>query len=77
MLELPPESSDRKRGIMRTKALILLTLAVLGLACRAFQGKPAVGKVAPSFTLRDTAGVNHSLSEWHGKVVLLTFWQSG
>ncbi len=35
-----------------------------------------VGDPAPDFTLPDTAYVNHSLSEWRGRVVLLNFWQS-
>ncbi|OYD14696.1 hypothetical protein CH330_03330 [candidate division WOR-3 bacterium JGI_Cruoil_03_51_56] len=35
-----------------------------------------VGDLAPDFTLPDTAYVNHNLSEWRGRVVLLTFWQS-
>jgi peroxiredoxin len=38
---------------------------------------PGVGDKAPNFSLPDTAGVNHSLAEFRGKVVLLNFWQSG
>jgi peroxiredoxin len=34
----------------------------------------AAGKVAPDFTLRDTANASHSLSEYKGKVVLVNFW---
>ncbi|OYD15315.1 hypothetical protein CH330_01855 [candidate division WOR-3 bacterium JGI_Cruoil_03_51_56] len=37
---------------------------------------PQPGDSAPDFTLPDTAYVNHSLSDYLGKVVLLNFWQS-
>ena len=62
---------------MRSRKLLLLPLFVIGLACNAFVATPGVGDKAPNFSLPDTAGVNHSLAEFRGKVVLLTFWQSG
>jgi hypothetical protein len=62
---------------MPSRALLLLPLVVLGLACNAFIATPDVGDKAPNFGLPDTAGTNHSLAEFRGKVVLLTFWQSG
>ncbi|MCX6841680.1 MAG: redoxin domain-containing protein [candidate division WOR-3 bacterium] len=34
-----------------------------------------VGDQAPDFDIPDTAWVNHHLTEWRGKVVLLQFWQ--
>lgn len=38
---------------------------------------PGPGEPAPNFTLPDTAGVNHSLTDYQGKVVQLFFWQHG
>ena len=37
---------------------------------------PGPGSLAPNFTLPDTALVNHSLTEFAGKVVVLNFWAS-
>jgi peroxiredoxin len=37
---------------------------------------PQPGALAPNFTLPDTAGVNHSLYDYQGKVVFLFFWMS-
>jgi hypothetical protein len=48
----------------------LLALPALLLA------SPGVGQAAPNFTLPDTAGVNHSLTDYTGHVVQLFFWQS-
>lgn len=53
----------------------LALLAVLALAPSAAFAKLSVGQQAPDFTIPDTAGVNHSLSDWHGKVVMIQFWQ--
>lgn len=46
-----------------------------------YLGEPAsvradalAGTVAPDFTLRDLAGVEHSLSDYRGKKVLLASW---
>jgi peroxiredoxin len=39
-------------------------------------GAPAVGDMAPDFTLPAAAGGNVRLSEHRGEVVLLTFWSS-
>lgn len=38
--------------------------------------KLAIGSIAPDFTLKDTAGVENSLTSFRGKFVLLEFWAS-
>ena len=55
---------------------ILLALVVLAAIPAMVMAGPAVGTPAPSFTLPDTAGVNHSLTDYQGKVVQLFFWQA-
>jgi peroxiredoxin len=62
---------------MRSRTLSVLSLVIFGLACNAFVATPDVGDKAPNFSLPDTAGVNHKLTEFRGKVVVLNFWQSG
>jgi hypothetical protein len=61
---------------MKKRALTLLAIgALLCLAPVAVAGVP-VGNPAPNFTLKDVNGVNHSLTDFEGRVVLLNFWQS-
>jgi len=55
---------------------LLLALAVLAVPAMIMAG-PNPGSPAPNFTLPDSAGTNHSLTDYLGKVVLLNFWQSG
>jgi peroxiredoxin len=57
---------------MRKLLLALVVLAVPAILMAA----PGVGDPAPNFTLPDTAGVNHQLTDYAGKVVSLFFWQS-
>jgi peroxiredoxin len=58
------------------KKVLLAVLVVLLLAPALLMAYPAVGNLAPNFTLPDTALVNHSLIDYRGKVVQLLFWQS-
>jgi hypothetical protein len=61
---------------MRTEtrfAALLLAGVLSGTAFATLQ----VGDQAPNFALPDTAWVNHQLTEYAGRVVLLNFWQSG
>jgi peroxiredoxin len=46
---------------------------VLGLSAAA-QAAPAVGSLAPDFTLRTVGGPNVRLGEQRGQVVLVNFW---
>jgi hypothetical protein len=55
---------------------LLLAMVVLAAIPAMMMAYPAVGDPAPNFTLPDTAGVNHSLFGYQGKVVCLFFWQS-
>ena len=55
---------------------LLLALVVLAAVPAILMAAPAVGDPAPNFTLPDTAGVNHQLTDYAGKVVQLFFWQS-
>ena len=55
---------------------LLLALVVFAAVPAMMMAGPGVGDPAPNFTLPDTAGVNHSLADYAGKVVHLFFWQS-
>jgi len=55
---------------------LMLALVVLAAVPAMMMAYPAVGGPAPNFTLPDTAGVNHSLSDYAGQTVCLFFWQS-
>jgi hypothetical protein len=59
---------------MRLRAGLAL-LAALALAPSAAFAVLNVGDQAPDFNIPNTAWINHHLTEWHGKVVLLQFWQ--
>jgi hypothetical protein len=59
---------------MRLKAVLAL-LAALALVPSAAFAVLNVGDQAPDFTIPDTAWVDHHLTEWRGKVVLIQFWQ--
>jgi peroxiredoxin len=56
--------------------MILLALVVLAAIPAVLMAGPGVGTLAPNFTLTDTAGVNHSLYDYQGKVVMLNFWET-
>ena len=56
---------------MRLKSLLL---ALVCLPLLAWAELPAVGGLAPEFTLPDQAGVQRSLREWRGKWLVLYFY---
>jgi hypothetical protein len=60
---------------MKAKALLVVLLMALALAPSVAFAVLNVGDQAPDFNIPDTAWINHHLTEWHGKVVLLQFWQ--
>jgi hypothetical protein len=60
---------------MKAKALLVVLLTMLVLAPSAAFAKLNVGDHAPDFNIPDTAWVNHSLTEFRGKVVMILFWQ--
>jgi thiol-disulfide isomerase/thioredoxin len=55
---------------------ICMLPAVVGFAVSIAFAGPGPGDPAPNFSLKDTALVNHSLTEFTGKVVVLNFWAS-
>ncbi len=60
---------------MKAGACLAVLLTMLALAPTAALAVLNVGDQAPNFSIPDTAWVNHSLSEYRGKVVLIQFWQ--
>lgn len=62
---------------MKTLALACSTAVLAAaLAAPAFAGGPPPGTPAPNFTAQDVDGVDHSLTDFRGKVVMLNFWAS-
>ena len=61
---------------MRAKAILSL-FAALALAPSAAFAVLQVGDAAPNFTLPDSAGANHSLSDFRGQVVSILGWHNG
>ena len=63
------------------RAAVLLALALAFAACGASGPVEArladPGKKAPDFTMEDLAGVEVTLSDLLGSVVVLNFWDTG
>jgi peroxiredoxin len=53
------------------KRLMLITIMLIIVSMIAFADGPAFGEKAPDFTLVDTYGKTHTLSDYEGKVVVL------
>ena len=60
---------------MKAKALFMLLMMTLAFVPTVALATLKVGDPAPDFNIPDTAGVNHHLTEWRGKVVVMLFWQ--
>ena len=58
-------------------AALVAVLVVFVQAAPTAEAGPPNGSPAPDFTLKDVYDVDHSLSDFTGKVVLLDFWSSG
>lgn len=56
------------------KKLFLIALLVTAGLVQAAELKPYNGAALPDFTLSDTEGKTHTLSDYRGKVVMLNFW---
>ena len=59
------------------KKSLLTAIIALALAPLALNAAPEIGKPAPEFKLTDTAGKEHSLSDFKGKVVVLEWINHG
>jgi hypothetical protein len=55
---------------------LLLALVVLAAIPAMLMAWPQPGDPAPPFSLPDTAGGMHMLSDYQGKVVQLFFWET-
>jgi hypothetical protein len=74
--------SKKYQGGILMKRVIFLTLSVLvgfllALAPLAQAAEALVDKPAPDFTLPDSNGKNHSLSDYKGKIVVLEWLNHG
>ena len=65
-----------KVRMMKAGSGLMLALALVALAPSVAPAVLTVGQEAPNWTLPDTAGVNHQLTEWRGRCVMILFWQS-
>lgn len=65
-----------RRTASKTLALLATLLATLSPCGAAEKPYGLLGRAAPDFALRSTAGVNVRLSEYRGDVVVVLFWGS-
>jgi len=61
---------------VRTLLLCALVFIAVQLAGGSYAETVNNSEKAPDFELNDIQGVKHSLSDYHGKVVLINFWAS-
>ncbi len=60
--------------IRNTHRIALFALTMLFVAAASRAAMPAIGSMAPNFTLKSSAGRNVKLSEHRGEVIMLNFW---
>jgi len=60
----------KRRGALQT------LVAVMSIVVGAVAGAELAGSEAPDFALKSVSGENRRLSEYRGRVVLLSFWAS-
>jgi len=65
-----------KKKLLKTLLIVALPILGFGLVTGVYNTTHQTGKVAPNFTLKDTAGIDVSLNSFRGKYVLLDFWAS-
>jgi len=63
---------DHRRGKWLVLTMLVGTLLLWTTTAPAVM--PAVGSLAPDFTLRSNTGKNLKLSEYRGQVVMINFW---
>lgn len=67
-----------RKSILRAAICLTTTLVCLGIGWASSWGMasspPLIGSPAPTFQLTNLAGVEGSLDQYRGKVVLLNFW---
>jgi peroxiredoxin len=59
------------------KRILCAFTAVFALSSLGLHASPPIGEPAPDFTLTDTSGQSHSLSDFSGKVVVLEWINHG
>jgi peroxiredoxin len=62
--------------MMKAGPGLMLAVALVALAPSVAPAVLQVGQEAPNFTLPDTAYVNHQLTQYRGRCVVLNFWTS-
>ena len=60
--------------MFRIHMIVVLVLALLGLSARSVFAQAVSNQAAPDFTLTDTNGLKHSLSDYKGKFVVLEWF---
>jgi hypothetical protein len=71
------QNQIEKSKIMKHKTLFGAALGLFAITSATTLAAPEIGKPAPAFTLTDTSGQSHSLSDFEGKIVVLEWVNHG